>query len=100
MSKSFFTLLAGYLLTLAILCACSSQKPPLTREQATVDYDLVLTLPEQDISYHEEVKPILGRRCVVCHGCYGEPIPDSGRLPIGFKTATRNRNSSFPACVT
>ena len=30
-------------------------------------------MPKRQISYLEEVKPILDKRCVVCHSCYNSP---------------------------
>ena len=54
--------------------ACSYQSPPdVSREQATVDFDLLLSLPQEPIPFTEQVQPILERRCVVCHGCYDAP---------------------------
>ena len=32
-----------------------------------------ITLPTRTISYLSEVKPILDKRCVVCHSCYNSP---------------------------
>ena len=55
-----------------ILSACAS-KPSLTTDQATVEYDLLLTVPTDTISYTHRVKPILEKRCVVCHGCFDAP---------------------------
>ena len=45
----------------------------MTVEQATVDYGLLLTTPEEPILYGERVRPVLERRCVVCHGCVDAP---------------------------
>jgi hypothetical protein len=56
-----------------LLSACSSKEPPITADQAVVEYDLLYTLPKDPISYDEEVRPILESRCVVCHGCYDAP---------------------------
>ena len=54
--------------------ACSYQSPPdVSLEQATVDFDLLLSLPQEPIPFTEQVQPILERRCVVCHGCYDAP---------------------------
>jgi len=63
-----------FLIFIAVLSlsACTS-KPSVTEEQATVDYDLLLTLPKENISFNKSVKPILDKRCVVCHGCYDAP---------------------------
>lgn len=54
------------------LSACATQ-PSVTRDQATVDYDLLLNMPEDDISYNDVIRPIFDKRCVVCHGCYDAP---------------------------
>jgi hypothetical protein len=59
-------------LPLLLLAACTSQ-PAVTKEQATVDYDLLLTLPERRVDYAHSVRPILDGRCVVYHGCYDAP---------------------------
>jgi hypothetical protein len=54
--------------------ACTFQSPPdVTREQAAVDYDLLLSLPQEPIPFNDTVLPVLERRCVVCHGCYDAP---------------------------
>ncbi len=55
-----------------LLSACASE-PSVTEDQATVDYDLILNLPAEDIAYNETIRPILNKRCVVCHGCYDAP---------------------------
>jgi uncharacterized lipoprotein YehR (DUF1307 family) len=49
-----------------MLSACSSSEKSVTADQATVEYDLLYTLPKEKISYKEEVQPILESRCVVC----------------------------------
>ncbi|MEM7171767.1 MAG: fatty acid cis/trans isomerase [Pseudomonadota bacterium] len=57
------------LLVLASSCSLG-EKPPVTEQQADVDFDLLTTLPEAPISYARSVRPILEKRCVACHGCY------------------------------
>ena len=64
---------AFFLATLLTVTACSGKKESITAQQATVDLSLLQTLPEQPISYNDEVRPVLERRCVVCHGCYEAP---------------------------
>lgn len=34
---------------------------------------VVFSIPSRTIDYQKEVKPILDRRCVVCHSCYNSP---------------------------
>lgn len=59
---------------LLLLTACiAEQKPSVTEHQATVDFDLILNLPAEPIDYDAQVKPVLERRCVICHGCYDAP---------------------------
>ncbi len=53
---------------LAVLMAYSQQKSP---DPAGMGDELLVELDEP-VSY-EQVKPILERRCVVCHGCYDAP---------------------------
>jgi len=41
--------------------------------EATPKSRVVEQLPENGIDYWTEVKPILEKRCVVCHACYDAP---------------------------
>ncbi|GMR21507.1 MAG: fatty acid cis/trans isomerase [Gammaproteobacteria bacterium] len=49
--------------------------PPLTNENkpATVENDLTSILLDGPLNFEHQVKPVLERRCVVCHGCYDAP---------------------------
>jgi hypothetical protein len=59
---------------LFVSTSCTLQKqPPLTQQQATVDYNLLLTMPAEPLSFDKSVRPVLENRCVVCHGCYDAP---------------------------
>lgn len=60
-------------LVMLVLAACSSNPPSVTVEQSRVDYGLLLTTPEEPIVFNEQVRPVLERRCVVCHGCADAP---------------------------
>ncbi len=42
--------------------------PPLALDQKTLDH-----LLSEKIDYRHQVKPLLDKRCVVCHGCYDAP---------------------------
>ncbi|MEN8166943.1 MAG: fatty acid cis/trans isomerase [Pseudomonadota bacterium] len=62
------------LLLLLWLNGCGLQpKVSPTEEQSRVEYDLLINLPAEPIDYQETIRPILDRRCVVCHGCYDAP---------------------------
>jgi hypothetical protein len=67
-----------------LLSACSSSEKSVTTDQATVEYDLVYTMPKETISYDEKVRPILESRCVVCHGCYDAPCQLKLSSPEGI----------------
>jgi len=58
----------GFLLT-----SCATPKKSVTEEQARVDYDLLINMSLEPISYSDQIRPILNQRCVVCHGCYDAP---------------------------
>ncbi len=76
---------AGIIVCLiAILTACTPSEQSITAEQATVEYDLLYTLPEEGIAYDETVRPILESRCVVCHGCYDAPCQLKLSSPEGI----------------
>ncbi len=80
-------LVSRYLLVMAmavLLAACSSAQEDVTEQQATVDLELLQTLPEENISYVDEVQPVLARRCVVCHGCYDAPCQLKLSAPQGI----------------
>jgi len=50
-------------------------QPPHSMEDAptTIESALSLTLLDDPVAFEQQVRPILERRCVVCHGCYDAP---------------------------
>jgi hypothetical protein len=52
----------GLLLALCV-CGCASKALP----------PVVFPIPARTIEYQREVKPILDKRCTVCHSCYNSP---------------------------
>lgn len=53
-------------------------------------YDTFKASPS--LSYHEQVQPVLERRCVVCHACYDAPC----QLKLGsYEGITRGAHSEF-----
>jgi hypothetical protein len=56
---AFYLLLGSVLL----LSACSSEES-VVAYQDTVEYDLLYSLPKENIPYQEVVKPILENRCL------------------------------------
>ncbi|MCP4410737.1 MAG: 9-hexadecenoic acid cis-trans isomerase, partial [Gammaproteobacteria bacterium] len=71
-------------ITLLTVSACTTKKQSITAQQATVDLSLLETLPEENISYEDKVRPVLERRCVVCHGCYDAPCQLKLSSPAGI----------------
>ena len=76
--------LSAITLLLLLLSACAPSEKSITADQATVDYDLLYTLPKENISYDEKVRPILENRCVVCNGCYDAPCQLKLSSPEGI----------------
>ena len=85
---------------LLLLSACSSKEPSITADQATVEYDLLYTLPKDPISYDEEVRPILESRCVVCHGCYDAPCQLKLTSPEGIHRGANKKKVYNAARIT
>jgi len=61
------------LMSVFLLSSCTASKKSITADQAKIEYELLYTLPKEKISYEKVVRPVLERRCVVCHGCYDAP---------------------------
>jgi hypothetical protein len=57
------------LIVLLALTACSASNPD-QNEQMQKDIKAIQTLPELTF---KDVKPILEKRCIVCHGCFDAP---------------------------
>jgi len=55
------------------LSSCSNTPSQPVSQQVDLDYGLIATTPGQPILYGEHIKPLLERRCVVCHGCADAP---------------------------
>jgi len=49
----FFVLLS------TMLAACSSSEQSITADQAIIEYDLLYDLPKQNLSFNEDVLPVL-----------------------------------------
>lgn len=47
--------------------------PSSPKDRILTDAEYQASRKRGDVSYPEEVKPILDSRCVVCHGCYDAP---------------------------
>lgn len=74
------------LLPLLLTTACTLDRAaPLTVEQAEVDYDILLSLPNREVGFRDQVQPVLERRCVVCHGCYDAPCQLKFSAPEGIQ---------------
>jgi len=80
--------LVGYFFIILFLSACSAPHLPPVKVAKTT----------QKISYLKDVKPILEKRCVVCHSCYNSPCQakfssfegiDRGASKIAVYDATR-----------
>jgi hypothetical protein len=65
-----------FILVLIIVAGCSAYRTAQFKKkygpERTVDRTVSAYKPG-DISFYDEVQPILERRCDVCHGCYDAP---------------------------
>jgi hypothetical protein len=80
----YFCCLALFILTTLIVSACATKKEKLTDKQSRVDLSLLQTLPEENISFNDQISPVLERRCVVCRGCYDAPCQLKLSSPEGI----------------
>ncbi len=81
--RYFYYLVIG-IITLLTVSACAVKTESFTAQQPTIDLDILQTLPEENVSYDHQVRPILERRCVVCHGCYDAPCQLKLSSPAGI----------------
>ncbi len=65
-------LLVGALAWAALIGACRS-RGALSPDDVRVEHGLLESTPATPIDFEAKVRPILDRRCVVCHGCYDAP---------------------------
>lgn len=78
------TSLVFFLLISLLISSCATDKKQVIEEQQKLDNELLSSLPEQRLSYEDEVRPVLQRRCVVCHGCYDAPCQLKLSSPAGI----------------
>jgi len=72
--------------TLLLLVAYAPYAQSGTAAELTpLDRDLLLSLPTESIDYESRIKPLLERRCVVCHGCYDAPCQLKLSSPEGIE---------------
>jgi hypothetical protein len=57
------TTLLGCIALLLLLAGCTAAPPP----------PVLVDIPDRTIDYVAEIKPLLDKRCVVCHSCYNSP---------------------------
>lgn len=91
--------LISTVLIMLLLSACSSEKS-ITADQAVVEYDLLYTLPKEPISYDGQIRPVLERRCVVCHGCYDAPCQLKLSSPEGIHRGANKKKVYNAARLT
>ena len=61
------------LLFVLLLAGCGPDKDSVTKKDTDIEYKLLNKNTDKKISYNRQVRPILEKRCVVCHGCYDAP---------------------------
>ncbi len=66
-------IVSGALLSAILIYAVLQPKPAVEHEPANVEPALSSLLLDRPVAFDREVRPVLERRCVVCHGCYDAP---------------------------
>ncbi|MCW8935197.1 MAG: fatty acid cis/trans isomerase [Gammaproteobacteria bacterium] len=56
-----------------LIISCGGEKQSLTKGQSDIEYQILLKGGDRNISYINEARPVIEKRCVVCHGCYDAP---------------------------
>jgi len=87
-------------LMMLLIAACSPSEKSITADQATIEYDLVYSMPKEPISYDEKVRPVLESRCVVCHGCYDAPCQLKLTSPEGIHRGANKKKVYNAARIT
>jgi uncharacterized membrane protein len=87
--SAHFLYLIVFTTTLLFVSSCAIEKKGMTEDQAEIDLELIQTLPKENISYNDSVRPILQRRCVVCHGCYDAPCQLKLSSPVAAAVPVR-----------
>jgi hypothetical protein len=71
-----------------LLVACAAKAP----------LPVAFQIPTRHVDYLKEVKPLLDKRCVVCHSCYNSPCQlklDSFEGVASERIFQRNRKQSL-----
>ncbi len=61
------------LLFSVVLVSCGGEKDSVTKGQTDIDYEVLLKGGDKNISFIKQARPVLEKRCIVCHGCYDAP---------------------------
>lgn len=72
-NKRLQVILLILLLPMVLVYTLLGPTHPKMSEPATVGMELTLAQLDTPVDFAEHVKPVLERRCVVCHGCYDAP---------------------------
>lgn len=72
MTGTLYRSVIGLLITFLIV-SCAGEKESLTKGQSDIEYQILLKGGDKNISYINEARPVLEKRCIVCHGCYDAP---------------------------
>ncbi len=59
-------------LMVIVLISCGD-KNSLTKEQVDIEYSVLLKGGNDTVSFVNQARPVLEKRCIVCHGCYDAP---------------------------
>jgi len=67
---------------------------------ASIESDLAISARSEPVDWESQVKPVLERRCVVCHGCYDAPCQLKLSSPDGLLRGASTESIYDPSRVT
>jgi hypothetical protein len=72
-SKWALVILSGVLLSGVLIYKILGPLITMKSESASVELELSSLLLDGPVTFEHQVRPVLERRCVICHGCYDAP---------------------------
>jgi len=88
-------LLTGFLLNEILISQFVMKDIP-----ASIQSDLAIAARSEPVTWEGQVKPVLERRCVVCHGCYDAPCQLKLSSPEGLLRGASTESIYDPSRVT
>jgi hypothetical protein len=100
MNKWALVILSSLLLSGILIDKVLRPPPTIESEPTTVERELSSFQLDDPVSFEQQVRPVLERRCVVCHGCYDAPCQLKLSSIEGLQRGASEKLVYNPARVT